>query len=156
MAKSFDEILKRNDYKRLTSQLEDRAEGIAARIRKKLIELDDEDKIITIKTEGEYPVSVSVRSVRSRSCGSYTFLAMDCGMWMDNDSDCYTGNWASLEDIANSYYYTGDFGAWVEGAPRNAALAFLNAAGRIIERLGEMEDNKVKAVNAALESTENI
>lgn len=155
MAKTLDEILKRDDYKRLTSQLEHRAENIAASIRHKIVELDAEDKIIKIRSEGNYDVLVSVRSVSTRSLGSYTFLAMDCSMWLDND-DCYGTCWASLEDIANSYYYTGDFGAWVQGAPRNAALAFLNVAKQIIEKLGEIEENKVKAVEAALNETDNF
>ena len=45
---------------------------------------------------------------------------------------------------------------FVSDCIQNTTEPILSAAGRIIERLGEMEDNKVKAVNAALESTENI
>jgi len=154
MAKDLNVILKRTDYKHLTSQLEERAENIAFRIGRKMKQLDMNGEIIKIKSD-DFPVSVRLSSVRSNSCGSYEFLAMDCAMWSDDYDSC-SGYWCSLEDVASSYYYSGDFCAWVEGAPRNAALAFLNVAGKIIDRLGEIEENKVKAVTHALAETENL
>lgn len=150
--KSLDAILARNDYKRLTVALKERVEGIARLIREKMEELDiphDEDFY-----EGEIcanGVTVRIDSVRSNGLGSYEFLAIK------REGEYYGEYfWYSLEDINREYYYARDFNARVRGANSKEALAFLNAAQRLIEGLGEIEDEQVATVEHALCETEDI
>lgn len=140
MAKTLDEILKRNDYKRLTSQLEDRTEEIAGRICQKMLDLDAEDTIIKIKGDISCPeVSVKIEYDDGWE------LMMDCRYFLDDDAVEYGDVWRSLERITAH-----------DGARRPAALCFLNIAKQIIEKLGEIEEYKVKAVETALQETENL
>lgn len=150
--KSFEEMLSRNDYKRLTDRLKQRAEYIAKLIHKKMEELDiSEDENYH---NGEIEVNnvvVRICSKRSNGMGSYEYLAI-----LRGGDDCYDDVWASLEDIGHSFYWCGDYYAWVEGANNKEALAFLNVAGRIIESLDKTEDKQVEDIYAVLNKTDNI
>lgn len=149
--KTIDEILNRNDYKKLTYQLESRTQEVATRIRQKLIELDEEDTIIKIKGERPcYDVLVTVKSVYGRR--NYHYLAMNCEYYQNYNSS----SWLSLESIGGYYTPADDFGVCIEGAPRNAALRFLNVARQIIEKIGEKEENKVNSINTALSEIKDL
>ena len=140
---SLDAILARTDYKRLTEKLKNRVEEIAAKIRMKIVELDIEDDTDYDGVIGCRGINVAVCK-KSSNGFTYSFLAIrsydDCG--------CY--KWHSLEDIAHSYYYCGDFNKRIEGANNNEALQFLNVARELIEGLGKIEQAKVDAIKKAL------
>ena len=152
MEKEIYEILNRNDYVRLTAKLKSRVEELAKRIREKMEELD-------IVNDANFPhgeidingIVVRIESVRSRNFGEYSFLAI-------KHKDEHYGNeeWYSLEDVGKDYYYVGDFTAEVVGASNIDALAFLNVARKLIEKLGNIEDERVNNLQIALKNTNLI
>lgn len=152
--KSLDNILARNDYKRLTETLKERVKYIAKAIRLKMEELDipKDDEHFFLGEIQVNKVKVAVKTIHSESFGDYNFLAIKR---VSNDYNI-PNTWASLEDIEHSYYYCGDFNKWVEGANNKEGLAFLNVAAEIIEGLGEVEKSQVAEINKALDNTKNF
>ena len=146
MKKTLDEILSRNDYVRLSASLKTRVEEIAKRIREKMDYLDiaDDDNF----DNGEIGIDgvvVRVISMKRRTFGEYEYLAIK------REGECYgEEKWYSLEDVGKEYYYAGDFTAKVVGATNKEALAFLNVAKKLIKGLGDVEDKRVKSIEAAL------
>lgn len=144
--KTLDEILRRNDYARLTVALKSRVEEIAKRIREKMDYLDiaDDDNF----DNGEIGIDgvvVRVVSMKRRTFGEYEYLAIK------REGECYgEEKWYSLEDVGKEYYYAGDFTAKVVGATNKEALAFLNVAKKLIDGLGDIEDERVKSIETAL------
>ena len=153
--KTLDEILKRNDYCRLTENLKERVEEIAGRIRKKMTELDiDNDDAFW---NGEIGVdTVTVRIVdKKSSAGTYSYLAIKRSVDEEYNGTPIYG-YFSLEDIDKDFYYSGDFNARVQGASNSEALAFLNVAKKFIQGLGEVEQEKVTAIKNALENNKDL
>ena len=146
MKKTLDEILSRNDYARLTATLRTRVEEIAKRIRAKMEELDiTNDDNFDSGEIGIDGVVVRVVSIKRQTFGEYEYLAIK------REGECYgESSWYSLEDIGKEYYYAGDFTAKVVGASNKEALAFLNAAKKLIEGLGYIEDKRVNSVQTAI------
>ena len=146
MKKTLDEILNRNDYVRLTATLKTRAEEIAKSIREKMEDLDiaNDDNF----DDGEIGVDgvvVRVVSIRRQTFGEYEYLAIK------REGECSgESSWYSLEDIGKEYYYARDFSAKVVGASNKEALAFLNVAKKLIEGLGNIEDERVNNLQTAL------
>ena len=144
--KTLDAILRRNDYARLTVALKSRVEEIAKRIREKMDYLDiaDDDNF----DNGEIGIDgvvVRVVSMKRRTFGEYEYLAIK------REGECHGDyKWYSLEDVGKEYYYAGDFTAKVVGATNKEALAFLNVAKKLIKGLGDIEDERVKSIEAAL------
>lgn len=145
--RSLNEILSRNDYRNLTPALIERAQDVAVRIRRKMVELDLDDKELEVEYAKKNGVKVNVRvrieSVKSNGCGSYEFLAI-------RKRYDYCEEWLSLEDIRKGFYYAGDYNAWVEGASCIDALCFLNAAQDIVMQLGEIEDLRIEEIKTVL------
>ena len=146
MEKNLNEILKRDDYKKLTKQLKERVEKIACSIAVKMFDLDIESEIIKIDD-----VQVTCNRVRSNGGSVYDFLAIG-----REDGYGYGTNWYSLEDVNHSYYYFGDYDARVCGCTNKEALCFLNVASKIIERLDEIERAQVKEIQKALDNTKDL
>ena len=144
--KTLDAILRRNDYARLTATLKARVEEIAKRIREKMdyLDISDDDNF----DNGEIGIDgvvVRVVSMNRRTFGEYEYLAIK------REGECHGDyKWYSLEDVGKEYYYAGDFTAKVVGATNKEALAFLNVAKKLIERLGYIEDKRVKSIEATL------
>lgn len=152
---TLDEILGRNDYCRLTATLKERVEEIASRVRQKMVELDiDNDDAFW---NGEIGVdTVTVRIVdKKSSVGTYSYLAIKREVDAEYDSTPIY-SYFSLEDIDRDFYYSGDFNARVQGASNKEALAFLNVAKKFIQGLGEIEQEKVKAIENALENNKSF
>lgn len=136
--KTLDEILKREDYKRLTSEMAERVYDIAIKIRRKMHSLD----IKELTVDG-----LKIRDCKRRSnVDSYVFLAV-----VDNED--YED---SLYDINDSGYLHNDYSCYINGATNKEALAFLNRARKIIEYLGEKEEEKVKVIQQAMADTEDL
>lgn len=146
MKKTIDEILNRDDYARLTSQLKERVEEIAERVHNKMIELDIPNNPDYYDGEIEVDgLTLCVASARS-NCGTYEYLAIRN----------YDHELVSLEDLNDNYYYAGDYYARVKGANNADALRFLNSARKIIEALGEIEAEQYEEEKKALANTENL
>lgn len=146
MTLDLNQILARDDYKRLTAILKLKVEEVAKRIRQKMDELDiiDDDDF----DKGEIGINnIVVRSMSVKAnCGfSYEFLGIK--RYEDDNSRIY---WASLENIEHTFYFCNDFGAKVYGATNKEALAFLNVAAKLIAGLGEIEEKKADEIQKAL------
>lgn len=148
---NVNEILARDDYKRMTENLKSVTEEVAEGIRKKMDELD-----IINNTEfdngeiGFGNVVVRSDSVRSNSGFTREFLAIKR---VDEKDGFIT--WRSLEDIGNSYYFTGDFNAKIYGASNKEALAFLNVARQLIIGLGKVEQKQADEIQQAIDKYRN-
>lgn len=145
------EILARDDYKRMTENLKSVTEEVAEGIRKEMDELD-----IINNTEfdngeiGFGNVVVRSDSVRSNSGFTREFLAIK----RVDEKDGFV-TWRSLEDIGDSYYFTGDFNAKIYGASNKEALAFLNVARQLIIGLGKVEQKQADEIQQAIDKYRN-
>ena len=148
---NLNEILARDDYKRMTENLKSVTEEVAEGIRKKMDELD-----IINNTEfdngeiGFGNVVVRSDSVRSNSGFTRKFLAIK----RVDEKDGFV-TWRNLEDIGNSYYFTGDFNAKIYGASKKEALAFLNVARQLIIGLGKVEQKQADEIQQAIDKYRN-
>lgn len=148
MEKTIDEILKRDDYARLTKAMKDRTEEIAVKVRHKMQDLD----LDTIKVDG---LTLTVKEY-SADYGQYHSDKLSIERHCIDDYNEEYNEYVSLEDINESYYLAGDYKCRITGASNKEALKFLNAAKKIIEYLDDTESEQVNDVNKALEETKDI
>ena len=148
---NVNEILARDDYKRMTENLKSVTEEVAEGIRKKMNELDIINNAEFDNGEiGFGNVVVRSDSVRSNSGFTREFLAIK----RIDEKDGFV-TWRSLEDIGNSYYFTGDFNAKIYGASNKEALAFLNVARQLIIGLGKVEQKQADEIQQAIDKYRN-
>jgi len=139
--KTLDEIIKRDDYKKMTSQLRERTEELAYKIRNKMVQLD-------LKSVYKPAKGVVLHVVSGRSnVGSYHYLAVV------EDEHGYAHY---CIDGAYSGYVHGDFNCRVITASNAQCLKFLNAAKEIVEWLDRVESEKTSEIESALENTKNL
>ena len=144
----LNEILSRDDYKRMTENLKSVTEEVAERIRIKMDELDIENNRDFDNGEiGFGNVVVRSDSVRSNSGCTRVYLAIK----RVHEEDGFT-EWRSLNDIGYSYYYTGDYNAKIKGASKKEALAFLNVARQLIIGLGKVEQKQADEIQQAIDN----
>lgn len=146
MKLDLNQILARDDYKRMTAALKEKVEEVATRIRQKMDELDiiDDDNF----DNGEIGVDdVVVRSMRVYSNSGFTYEFLGIKRYEHEYNHTY---WASLEDIDRTFYFCNDYNAKVYGATNREALAFLNVAAKLITGLGEVEEKQVNDIQKAL------
>lgn len=148
MEKTIDEILKRDDYARLTKTLKDRTEEIAVKVRRKMNALDLDE----IDIEG---LTLIVKEY-SADHGQYHFDNLSIKRHCIDDYNEVSDVYVSLEDINESYYAYNDYYCKIEGANNKEALKFLNAAKKIFEYLDEIETQQVNDVTKALEETKDM
>lgn len=151
MTVDLNKILARDDYKRMTENLKSVVEEVAEKIRMKMDELDidggDDFDSGEIGADG---IVVRVISVSS-NCG-YTKRFLGIKRYPEEYGHAY---YASLEDINDTYYYTGDFHARIYGATNKEALAFLNVAKKLIEGLGELEQKQADEIQQTIDNYRN-
>lgn len=146
MTLDLNQILARNDYKRMTAALKEKVEEVAKRIRQKMDDLDIiEDDDFDNGEIGVDNIAVRIVKVKSNSGFAYEFLGIK--RYEEEYNNTY---WASLEDIEHTFYFCSDFSAKVYGATNKEALAFLNVATKLIEGLGEIEEKKTAEIQKAL------
>lgn len=144
---NLNEILARDDYKRMTENLKSITEEVARAIHKKMDELEIEDNTDFDNGEiGVDDVVVRVITVNSNSGFNRSFLGIK--RYEEGDNHAY---YASLEDINGTYYFCGDFNAQIYGATNKEALAFLNASKKLILGLGELEQHQVEEIQKVLD-----
>ena len=143
----LNKILARDDYKRMTENLKSITEEVAEGIRKKMDELDIEENSNFDNGEiGADGVVVRVITVNSNSGFNKRFLGIK--RFEEGDHHAY---FANLEDINDTYFFTGDFNARIYGATNKEALAFLNASKKLILGLGELEQHQVDEIQKVLD-----
>lgn len=144
---NLNEILARDDYKRMTENLKSITEEVARAIHKKMDELEIEDNTDFDNGEiGVDDVAVRVITVNSNSGFNRSFLGIK--RYEEGDNHAY---YASLEDINDTYYFCGDLNAKIYGATKKEALAFLNASKKLILGLGELEQHQVEEIQKVLD-----
>ena len=148
---NLNEILARDDYKRMTENLKSITEEIARAIHKKMDELEIENN--TDFDNGEIGVDgvvVKVITVKSNSGFNRSFLGIK-----RNEGHPHHVYYASLEDINFTYRFCGDFNALIYGATNKEALAFLNVSAKLIKGLGEVEQKQADEIQQAIDKYRN-
>lgn len=135
MKKTIDQIINNENYKSLNRSLEDRSVEIAEIIRKAMYE-------IQVYEIGDYKICKA--ATRSGFSKEYLGMLNDEG-WRFN----------SLEDIG-SYYYAGDFNAWIQAATTKQRIQFLNAARSIFDEIDRIKNSRCEQIEAALANTSDI
>ena len=144
MKTDINKILARQDYFRMTESLREKCNQVADSISKKMkeLELDGADN------------GIFVNGIK--------LLCVDDSLYIhtpeeETDSDYCT----EYRPVRSTVRYksfdvdgVGHFGMFP--CPNKRALKFLNNAVAIIEKLGEIEQEKVDAIGKALESTEKL
>ena len=128
--RTIEEILKRDDYRRMSSELSDKVMEIAKCVREKMTQLD-------IKELGYYFIATQ----KSNSGYTYKYLSV-C-------NNSYDRIGSSLEDD-HDYYFCGDFNCEVTAAPNKLKLKFLNSAKEIFEELDKIEDEQCNSIENAI------
>lgn len=142
----LNQILARDDYKRMTAALKEKTEEVAKRIRQKMDELDiiDDDDF----DKGEIGVdNIVVRTIKVQSNSGFNREFLGIKRYEEGYHHAY---YASLEDINGTYYFCGDFNARIYGATNKEAIAFLNVAAKLIEGLGEIEQKQANNIQKVL------
>lgn len=129
--KTLEEIIARNDYKKINTVLKDRVNELAGAVRRKMNQLEEEE----IFSNG---ILLSTRVARANSGYSVEYLAIE-------EDGCYN----SLEHQFERYV-AGDFTARIGAASNASYLNFLNNAREIFEELDELEDQKCASYQEAL------
>ena len=145
MIKDLNQILARNDYKRVTESLKEKVFEVARSIRRKMDELDVSDNFVSGGiTVGN--VSVVVAHLGYGDSGFY-----DCLVLKSRDEEYGYPVWHCLEDVGNVRQE--DRGYMVEGQATNKEkLAFINVSRELIIKLGNIEQKKVEIVQDALDN----
>ena len=148
---NVNEILARDDYKRMTENLKSITEEIARAIHKKMDELEIENNTNFDNGEiGVDDVVVKVITVKSNSGFNRSFLGIK-----RNEGHPHHVYYASLEDINFTYCFCGDFNALIYGATNKEALAFLNVSAKLIKGLGEVEQKQADEIQQAIDKYRN-
>ena len=138
--KTIDEIINNAPYVKLNGALIDRSKELANKIRKAM----DSAEITEI---GDY----SIRTVRTHSGFSITSLYIE----VETDGPYKIPEHRSLEQT-KSFYYAGDFDAWIEAAEGRDRLKFLNDALSILEEIEAIKQKRLADVELALKTVENL
>ena len=143
MSMDLNQILARDDYKRMTESLKEKVFDVARSIRRKMDELDVSDNYIEggLTADG---VSVVIAHLGYGDSGYY-----DCLVMQSRNEDFEFPVWHCLEDVGNVRQE--DRGYFVDGEATNKErLAFLNVSKKLIIKLGEIEKENVEIVQNAL------
>lgn len=133
--KSIDEIINREDYKKLNEALKERSIQIAKMLRGLMYELE-------IGQLGDYRIC----EVKGNGC-SEDYL----GILVDGTDEEYH----SLEH-GKSFHYANDFHCWIQAATGQERLQFLNAAKTLFEEIDNMKTERCQKIENALSETESL
>lgn len=144
-------IIKRDDYARMTKDLKEKAEALAKKFRLKMSELDIDELYID-------NIYYKIGSANYKDVDEYNYLSVVKEEKRETDSGRYEyyDELYSLEDIGRDYLYRGDWNCRVIGATNKDALRFINSANEFIQTLGEIEEEQVNEVNKVLSIADEI
>ena len=138
--KTIDEIISREDYKRMNEALIGRAIELAKKLRDVCLKMDFE-VYDSFKLGGR---TFQVRRVKSSSGFSEWHLYM------------FTERDLVALDERCSYYFCNDFNCWVTASNNTEKLDFLNHAKQIFADIESEMDARVKEIKNALENCEGL
>ena len=130
--KTLEEVINRQDYVKLSSELNERVQELAHKVVSKMTELD-------VKELPEF--DIDVRTVTCNSGYSERYL-------FDEDG-------RSLETKC-MFYYGGDFNCKITPASSKSKLQFLNSCRDIFNELDSIETSKCDDIKKALSDNEYL
>ncbi len=133
--KTLQQIIERDDYKRLSRNLANKVEELANIVIKKMEELDIEEL-------GELAIVK-----KSASYFEHKYLVIKKDYYYQSG----VLNVCKNSDYGNGrvgFYYAGDYSKWVDFATNQEALYFLNNFKKYMELLDEIEGKKVAEIEA--------
>ena len=138
--KTLDELIKRDDYKVVTSKLRKRCVELAEKLLKaaQMVDLDEKEEF---QLGG---LTFTIRTLKPR-----------CGFSEDVIYLHYNG----VMEVINretSYYFCNDYNFFVNSASNRAFLTFLNKAKAVFEDLEAVQDELVKEMNVSLTNAEAL
>ena len=144
MTTDLNKILARQDYVKLTKSLREKCDHVENVICDKMVELelDGSDN------------GIVVNSMRFFCVKGYLFIRTpekECGHGIE-----YRQVSSNENDIPNIFSNEVDRAFRFLPCSNKHALRFLNNAVAIIEKLGEIEQKRVDAINKALEATKDL
>ena len=144
MTTDLNKILARHDYVKLTKSLREKCDYVEGAISDKMVELelDGSDN------------GIAVNSMRFYCVKGYLFIRTpeeECNHGIE-----YRQVSSNENDIPNIFSNEADRAFRFYPCSNKHALRFLNNAAAIIERLGEIEQEKVDAINKAIEATKDL
>ena len=135
--KTLQQIIERDDYKRLSRNLANKVEELANIVIKKMEELDIEEL-------GELAIVK-----KSASYFEHKYLVIKKDYYYQSG----VLNVCKNSDYGNGrvgFYYGGDYSKWVDFATNEEALYFLNNFKKYMELLDEVESKKVAEIEACM------
>lgn len=143
--KTLDEIIKRNDYVRVTKQLRERAHELSEIILRKIVELDCAESTMCFNGHS-YEVHTLTSNVSSED-----FLCVQ--EFGDFDGDMYVSHY-NLH--GRKGYMHGDFNCPLKDASNAMYRDFLNDCRDILAWLDHIESKKVTECEQALKNAEGL
>jgi len=135
--KTLQQIIERDDYKRLSRNLANKVEELAEIIIKKMEELD-------IDELGELAIIK-----KSSSYFTQKYLVMKKDYYYQSGVLNVCRN-STLGNGRIGFYYAGDFSQWVDFATNQQALYFLSNFKKYMELLDEVESRKTAEIEACM------
>ena len=132
--KTLDEIINRQDYKKLNGALVARSIELAEKIRQAFYSAE-------IERIGDYKII----TVKSRSGYSYTSLCI----FTEKDE------YRSLED-SETRYFAGDYNCKILSARGCDRLKFLNCARTILDEIDAIKEERIDDMKKALEASAQL
>lgn len=134
--KTLEEIIERNDYKKISENLANKVEELADKITQKMVDLDikELDDLEVFEVRGQH---FSQYFLRIAFPDRYSGVLNIC-------KNSTYGNSRSGE------YFANDFNCWINFAKNKDALYFLNNLQRYLSLLDETETEKVREAEKAL------
>lgn len=132
--RTLERVIRRDDYSRLSVKLAEKTEEFAKIVRKKMKELEIEN----FNLKGLY-FKICKRKTRSGHC--YQFLGNEYEKSYEDDE---------------SYYFVNDYNCYVEANNNKEKLNFLNSIKDIFNYLDEVETEKSKEIEDALEKVKDL
>jgi len=135
--KTLEQIIKRDDYKRLSRNLANKVDDLANIVIKKMEELEVEElgDLSLVKKSASY-FEHKYLVIKKE----YYYQSGVLNVCRNSDN----GNGR------NGFYYAGDYSKWVDFATNEEALYFLNNFKKYMELLDEIESKKVAEIEACM------
>ena len=140
----LNKILSRQDYIKMTKSLREKCDTLEEIISSKMVDLEICDK----------NNSIIVNGMRIFCISEHLFIRTP--EYEDSHCSEYRSVNSSADDGVSYVYYEDSLCFVRTPCSNRRALAFLNNAVAIIEKLGEIEQKKVELIEQAIDATKNL
>ena len=136
--KTLQQILKRNDYIRLSKELAEKAEELADEILAKMIELDIDELD-----------NLEIINVSSNSGHEQNYLIIEGN---PNSGILNICKHSFIGSNRSGFHFAGDFNCWVDFAENKEAILFVNNVNNYLLLLDKIETEKFEEIKKLLKS----